>query len=66
LRIQRRDQISPSDIKMITEKIKREEGSLEGEIKEVQGYGQTLCDRIEIQPELQLMSAVLEGAVSSF
>lgn len=58
--------IGALDIKMITEKNKREEGLLEGKIKEIRDYDQTLQNRIELQPELRLMSAVLEDAVSSF
>jgi RNA polymerase primary sigma factor len=62
----RRDPVGAFDSNMITEKNRREEERLEGEIKEVRDYGETLQNRFELQPELRLMSAVLEDAVSSF
>lgn len=51
---------------MITEKNSREEGYLERGKKEPGDYDQTIQRRIELHPELSLMSAVLEDAVSSF
>lgn len=51
---------------MITDTNRREEGLFEGEIKEIRGYDQTLQNKIELQPELRLMSAILEDAVTCF
>jgi RNA polymerase primary sigma factor len=51
---------------MVIEKNSREEEHLEKEIEETRGFDEGIQNRIELQPELSLMSAVLEDAVSSF
>ncbi len=51
---------------MIAETNGREKRLFEGETKEIPDYNGTVQNRIELQPELTLMSAVLEDAVSSF
>jgi hypothetical protein len=51
---------------MVIEKNSREEEHVEKEIEETRGLDEAIQSRIELQPELSLMSAVLEDAVSSF